>query len=253
MRRLLLLGLLLAGCGESQPFQPLPVPVVASVQVNAMAPVVLGTTQQAQARALDAAGQLIPGASGFVFRSSNPGRLEVSADGKITPIFAPFAMPHVMHVVVELTQDGVTLLDSVEVQVTGPPSEYGSILWSELAKPEPVPSLGIGVALFARREGMLDYTVAWSALTAPASMVHLRGPVEEDEVGALLAAIPAFSSALHGSVRGSLTAGDILPVAGQPPIPVDSLASLMIAGKVHVEVISVAYPAGEVRGSVGKF
>jgi len=91
-------------------------------------------------------------------------------------------------------------------------------------------------AAFDTTTKKLDYTVAWSGLTGPATMAHIHGPA------------PAGKNA-----------GVIVPLGDSPTSPIQGTATLtdtqvtaLEGGMYYVNVHTTAHKGGEIRGQLVK-
>lgn len=225
---------------------------VASVLVSAPAPVlVFGSSMQLTATARDALDNPIAGVTGFTFSSGNPASVVVSEAGLATALFDLHRPPTT--VTASVTRDGATVSGEVVI-IPRPPDvfDHAALLLTEYERPAPVPTLGQGAVFFTAVDGTrVDYLAVWSALSGPATAVHLHGPATGVEIAEVLVDLPPGpQTESYGSVTGSFTAADILPQGGQPPISLDALIALMDGNDAYVEVRTAAFPAGEIRGQI---
>lgn len=211
-----------------------------------------GATMQLTATGSDARDNPIDGLRGFTFSSSNPGSVIVSASGLATALFNPF-ITQGSTVTATLTRDGVTASGSVEIGVVAPPTpDYAGIMLAELVKPDPVPATGIGLLSLFTDGGRVSYSIVWSALSGPATAIHVHGPGNPTQLaGVLVDFVPGTQTTNYGLLTGSFTASDIRPQGGQPPISLDSLITLVRTGNAYADVHTAGYPDGEIRGPLG--
>lgn len=225
--------------------------VVNSVVVaSPVTTITAGSTLQLKATALDARQNPINGLTGFTYASSNPNSLLVSSSGLVTALFGFSASPKAV-ITATVTSDGITASGSTELSVGVPLTfDFAALLLSEYEVPK-VPTSGLGIAYFAREGDKVTYTITWSALSGPATGVHIHGPGSGTEIaGTLVDFAPNAQTTNYGSVTGSFTAADIRSQNGRPPISLDSLSALMGSEKAYVDVHTASYAAGEVRGQI---
>jgi hypothetical protein len=223
--------------------------VLAAISLSAPSPtLLLGSSVQLTVLGLDARQHEIQGLTGFMFTSNNTGAV-VSPSGLVTSIFRFLPVSRAT-ITASLTRDGATVSGSTQIEITQPLSfDFGALLLSYGEHPGRMTTYGAGVTYFALGAARLDYRVAWSMLTGPATSVHIHGPAGEGEDGDVLVSFnPAVQSTSYGTVTGSITAQDIVPRNGQPPISLDSLIKLVAHKDVYVDVHTVEYPEGEIRG-----
>ncbi len=211
---------------------------------------VFGSLTQLRAVALDARQRPMPGVTGFRYSTSDQRMTVVSSDGVVMALFRIPVYPQVI-LSAELTRDGVAALASVNVRVRGPQTfDLGSLLLPENILPEPVLRRGAGIAFFYRRANGIDYQITWSELAGSATDVIIRAPDTGDVAGDVLVRIGPFAQPFnYGVITGTLTAADILPQGGRPPMPLDSLVALVCRGAANLDVQTTAYRGGEIRGT----
>ena len=98
-------------------------------------------------------------------------------------------------------------------------------------------STGTGIinAKFNKSTGILDYTVTWNALTGPVVGMHFHKAARGSN-GPVVKNIQS-----SGSATGSVTQSWTVP---------DSLQTTLEQGGLYVNIHTVGYPDGEVRGQV---
>jgi CHRD domain/Bacterial Ig-like domain (group 2) len=224
---------------------------VASISVIAASSVLLvGESTQLTAAALDARDHPIAAATDFTWASGNTDLLLVSETGVVTSLF-DFTPTPVTVVRASLARDGVIVSGTIPIVVTAPAVfDHAALLLSDFEQPK-VPTPGRGIAYFSRTAAGLQYRLTWSALSGPATEAHIHGPGGATEVADVLVDLGAAAqSTNHGVLSGTISAAQILPRNGQPPISIDSLATLMTNGRAYLDVHTAAWVGGEIRGQV---
>jgi CHRD domain/Bacterial Ig-like domain (group 2) len=223
---------------------------VASITVSIPALVlVYGTTLQATATALDARNHPMDNVTGFTFSSSEPATVTVSPGGVLTPVFQ-FNENRTASITATLAKDGATSSGSRLIRVGAPVTfDIVALMLSEYEVPTRTPTDGAGVAYFSVEGNRVNYTVTWSGLSGPATAVHIHGPGSEADVAGVLVDLAVTGQTTnYGTAKGSFSAADIHPAAGQPAISVDSLVTLLGSRHAYVDVHTAAYAGGEIRG-----
>jgi len=208
-----------------------------------------GSTMQLTATAFDARQNALTGPVTFTYSSSNPGAIMVSAGGELTPLFQ-LPLNRVSTITATLTWDGVTASDFKAIVASSPANpDYGAVMRGDFVLPARVPTTGAGVAFLFVHEARIDYIITWSALSGPATDVHVHAPGSAgDLAGVLVDLAPRGQGATFGTLIGSITAADIRPQGGQPPISLDSLITLLGDHSAYVDVHTAAFSGGEIRG-----
>jgi hypothetical protein len=137
---------------------------------------------------------------------------------------------------------------------------YGGSLTGAKEKPTATTSTATGTAhLIARSDGTLSYTVSWSGLTGVPTGAHIHGPADTANVALVLvdfAALPAGSTNSAIGLAATGVATGTLDVRFDAVITAtvsgDSLVKLLNAGKLYVNVHTVANPDGEIRAQLIK-
>ncbi|MFS8616707.1 MAG: CHRD domain-containing protein [Solitalea sp.] len=102
-----------------------------------------------------------------------------------------------------------------------------------------VTSSGTGTfqGVYNKTTGEFEFTLSWSNLTGPPTMMHFHGPAGPGTNAGVKIGITGFPANATGSVSGKVTveAGD---------------RSDLLAGNWYVNIHTDAYPPGEIRGQV---
>ncbi|MEP6621099.1 MAG: CHRD domain-containing protein [bacterium] len=208
-----------------------------------------GSTVQLTVTAFDARHHELHGVSDIVFKSTNTNQVVVSNTGVVTGLFA--FNTRSAAVTATVSKNGTSLTRSVIIGVGIEPTfNFAALMLAEYEKPIASAGSGVGVSYFTVNGSAIDYLVAWSVLSGPATAVHIHGPgTASDLAGILVDLTPAAqTTTTYGSARGTFTASDIKSLNGQPPISVDSLVSLIRAGAAYMDVHTAVYSGGEIRG-----
>lgn len=147
--------------------------------------------------------------------------------------------------------------------ITEQPSRVGmtATLHGESVKPAAVQTGAVGsftgMLLSLRGDAVLEYSLDFSALSSAAERVHLHGPAGADAVAGVIVEFDALPAGSQGTVSlggktgtGSGVIDLLLPVTST--ISGDSLHKLLHAGLVYMDVHTVLFPDGELRGQVLK-
>lgn len=112
-----------------------------------------------------------------------------------------------------------------------------------------------------RRNETLSYTLRFQNLSAPVTQAHIHFGKVHMAGGVMvffcsnLATAPAGTQACPangGTVTGTLTAANVLPIAGQNVSAGDfnALADALMTDTAYANVHTTSFPAGEIRGQV---
>lgn len=119
-------------------------------------------------------------------------------------------------------------------------------------RPNPVNTTANGAAVFTRNGASMNYTVTFQGIASSPTGMHIHGPVGSNaNAGILVDLLRTPFTGTGGVVTGTFTAADIRGIGGQPPISLDSLATILRNGQGYVNVHSSTYPGGEIRGQLG--
>jgi len=118
-------------------------------------------------------------------------------------------------------------------------------------RPNPVTTAGTGFSTVTVNGGTGTYVVTFTGLSGPPAGAHIHGPGNANvAVGVLVNFPTAGTTSTTGVLTGTFTAADIRSAAGQPPISMDSLITLMRTGNAYVNVHTQANGGGEIRGQL---
>jgi hypothetical protein len=123
--------------------------------------------------------------------------------------------------------------------------------------PKTLSVAGRGTATLRVRGDAIRYELSYRALGSQVTAAHIH--LGEDATAGGIAAFlcgggskPACPSP-GGTVRGTVRAGDVLPLADQdlPAGAIGELIRALRAGAVYVNVHTTEFPTGEIRGDAG--
>ncbi|MEO7995798.1 MAG: CHRD domain-containing protein [Gemmatimonadaceae bacterium] len=213
-----------------------------------------GMSEQLVATALDARHNAIPDVQGFKFSSDDPASVFVQPDGVATAVFK-FPLLGDAVITASLTRDGVSAIAKVTLVVSEPvETDYGALLLADFIQPGTQNAHGSGIALMNRLADRIAYRAIWSGLSGSVTSVTIRGPSASTENGDLLVnllPLPTLDSL--GLINSSITSANIRSQNGRAPISLDSLGALLCNRQLYVEVRTIRFPAGELRGRLGCF
>lgn len=105
----------------------------------------------------------------------------------------------------------------------------------------------------------MTFTLTVSNLTGPVTGAHIHaiprsGAAPADTTGGIAVNLNPISGITTGILaQGTITAASIQPLPGATAaISLDSLRTLMIAGRTYVNVHTQANPAGHIRGTLDR-
>ncbi|QEC52045.1 CHRD domain-containing protein [Anseongella ginsenosidimutans] len=99
------------------------------------------------------------------------------------------------------------------------------------------PGTGTFTGTYNKNTGEFTFTLNWTNLTGPPTMMHFHGPAGPGTNASVKIGITGFPADAAGSVSGTVTVeeGD---------------RADLLAGKWYVNIHTEAYPPGEIRGQV---
>lgn len=161
--------------------------------------VAAGSTSSIAASALDEAGAVISGATGFSFTSATPTIAEVSAAGSVLGISSGSTV-----VTVSLARDGVTKTATVNVTVTGTLPQSATVAASSTGtdfQPNRIAISAGGKVTFTF--GQIPHNVTFDATTgAPSNIANSQNTTFDRVFGT--AGNFAYQCTLHGGMNGSV-------------------------------------------------
>jgi hypothetical protein len=187
------------------------------------------------------------------FASSNAFSVAVSPNGLVTALFSS-VRPFSSTITATVTVNGATFTATRRIDVaSAAPAVFdvSALLTPEEVRPEPANSAGAGIIYFERTGDRVQYKLLWSLLSGPALAAHIHGP---DRTGAdsadVLVDLPlGVQTNTNGTLIGSFSATDIRARAGESPITLDSLVTLLsIPEQAYVDVHTGPFRDGEIRG-----
>lgn len=123
-------------------------------------------------------------------------------------------------------------------------------------RPNAVNTPATGSFTLTDNGGSMTFTLSVSNLTGPVTGAHIHaiprsGALPQDTTGGIVVNLNPAAGVTSGVLaQGTVTAANILGLSGQPPISLDSLRTLIIAGRTYVNVHTQANPAGHIRGTI---
>jgi hypothetical protein len=101
----------------------------------------------------------------------------------------------------------------------------------------------------------LTYDIEFAGLDSNSTAAHVHGPADENNTGAVLVDLTAIPPGGSGTVQLGGTSGTgsgIIDLKADATATVsgDSLHTLLLAGRLYVDVHSSANAAGEIRGQL---
>ena len=131
------------------------------------------------------------------------------------------------------------------------PLVFTATLSAANERPNPANSGGTGTARVVVTGTSATYTVTVNGLTGAPRLSHIHAPADAStNAGVIVNFDPSSVTSASGTFSGSFTASDIVGQGGNPPVPFDSLVTLMKAGRAYVNVHTAQFGAGEVRGQL---
>lgn len=84
---------------------------------------------------------------------------------------------------------------------------------------------------------MLNYTINWSNLSGPATMMHFHGPAATGVSAGAIVGLNITANGVSGTASGNL-------------ILSDTTENHLLTGKIYYNIHTALYPDGEIRGQV---
>jgi hypothetical protein len=115
-------------------------------------------------------------------------------------------------------------------------------------RPDPVPTSATGSATLSfTGSGPITYSVTVNDLSSLPSMAHIHGPAGLEAANDVIVGLTTIASVLTGTlVSGTLTATNDVTIS------LDSLKVLMRNGNAYINVHTVNFPPGEIRGQINR-
>lgn len=224
--------------------------VMTSVVVESDLPVVgPGNLTQLHTVARDALGHDIASITNFTYTTATPSKVIVSPTGLVTALIAS----PVVRIVASATQDGFTISGFTNIAVFAPNTfDFASQMLGVNELPTPIISNAEGLTYIRLvNDDRINFLFTWVGASGPAKRIQLSGPASETETGGVLVDLVLTGQTQPwGILNRIITAADILPQNGQPPISLNALITLMRTDKLYVNVITEQHPTGELRGQV---
>ena len=217
---------------------------LATIALTAATPsLTIGSTSTLTAAARDAKGTVITGVTGYSFTTAKAGTAVVNSAGVVTAI-----APGIVAITGSLTRDGVTTTASTNVTVTAPTTGFVAYLNGVNERPNATPVSSTGAAVFTLSGTTLNYVVTFQGLASGPVGLHIHSPAGANvNAGVSVDLLGTQQLPSTGVLTGSFTAASIRT----PGVSLDSMLVLIRTGSAYVNVHSMTYPGGEVRGQLG--
>ena len=136
-------------------------------------------------------------------------------------------------------------------------NDYGATLTGAAERPTAVQTNATGEFTLTDNGASMSYVLTVNNLTGPVTGAHIHaiprsGAAPSDTTGGIAVNLQPQGNITTGTLaQGSFTAANIqaLP-GGATPISLDSLRTLINAGRTYVNVHTQASPAGHIRGTI---
>jgi plastocyanin len=140
--------------------------------------------------------------------------------------------------------------------MTGTVNVVASALFTQMnganERPNAVNTMANGAAVFTRSGSTMTYVVTYQGIASNPTGMHIHAPAGPNgTAGIIVDLMRTPLTGTSGVLTGSFSATDIRGIAGQPPISLDSLSTILRNGQGYVNVHSSQFPAGEIRGQLG--
>ena len=139
-------------------------------------------------------------------------------------------------------------------------NQYSATLTGAAERPNPVTTTATGNFSLVDNGATMTYTLNVNGITGPITGAHIHavafnlrtGQAAVDTTGPIVVDLAPNTSVTTGILaQGSITAANIRALAtGQAAISVDSLRTLINAGRTYVNVHTQANPGGHIRGVI---
>jgi len=133
-------------------------------------------------------------------------------------------------------------------------NEYEATLTGTAERP-PVTTTATGAFSLEDNGTSMTYNLTVNGITGiTAAHIHAiprSGVAPADTTGGIVVALSGVSTVTSGLLaQGTITQANIVGLGGAAPISMDSLRTLMNAGRTYVNVHTTANPAGHIRGTI---
>ncbi len=131
------------------------------------------------------------------------------------------------------------------------PLVFNAVLSAANEQPTAAASSGTGTARVVITGTSATYTVTVSGLTGAPRLSHIHAPADATTNASVIVNFdPSAVTTNSGTFSGSFSAADIVGQGGNPPVSFDSLVTLIRNGRAYVNVHTVQFGAGEIRGQL---
>jgi CHRD domain len=154
------------------------------------------------------------------------------------------------------------LLAACDATTSGPfipePIHYVAVLNGGSERPTPNASTATGAftASLDTVTNIMSYSVSFGGLSSPSTMAHIHGPATASQAAGIIVDFSQIGTVTFtpGSTSGTFSGTLILTAAKSftPSINGDSLLKLIDAQLTYVNIHSVNFPGGEIRGQITK-
>jgi hypothetical protein len=106
-------------------------------------------------------------------------------------------------------------------------------------RPDPVTTEATGTlsGTYNKEDNMLDYTITWNNLSAPAAAMHFHGPAGPEETAPPVVPITGFATETSGTYTGMATL-------------TEEQEADLLAGKWYYNIHTSTHQGGEIRAQV---
>jgi hypothetical protein len=154
----------------------------------------------------------------------------------------------------------VALIAGCEATTSGPfipePVHLVAVLNGGSERPTPNNSTATGLftASLDTLTNIMNYSVSFNGLSSPSTMAHIHGPANSSQAAGIIVDFSQVGTVklAPGTTSGTFSGTLVLTSATSftPTINGDSLLKLIKADLTYVNIHSVNFPGGEIRGQI---